>query len=196
MNVEYQTGLMRADIYAARSVDNGTTWGPYARITDPDQTSKRFPSVATHMLNDTFFVRYEVDLCAGFGIAPYAQGPITNNPIIVQKACLRIPPAISESDKLRPSAPSAVFCSARPSPFRGSTVVSYELPKSGNVRLSVCDVAGRTVRVLVNDVLGPGRYATDWDGRSDHGAVLPAGVYFCTLEEAGRKLSRKLVLMP
>ncbi len=196
MNVEPQTGLMRADIYAAHSIDNGSTWGPFVRLTDPDSTSKRFPSVATRMWSDTFFVRYEDDLCAGFGIAPYAQGPITNNPIIVQRAHWPIFHAISESSKPRPDAPVAVSCSAHPSPFRGSATIRYDLPKSGNVRLSVCDVLGRTVRMLVNETKVPGRYSAGWDGRDEQGRTLPAGIYFCALEAEGRRLSRKLVLLP
>jgi len=193
MNVEFSTGLMRADIYAARSVDNGATWGPYMRITDPDETSKRFPSVATHMWNDTLFVRYEDDLCAGFGIAPYAQGPITNNPIIVQRTWKGYN-ICSESDRL--STPTAMSCAAHPSLFRGSTTISYELPKSGDVRLSVCDVLGRTVRTLVNETKGPGRYSSGWDGRGENGVLLPAGIYFCRLEAGAERLTRKLVLLP
>jgi len=85
MNVEPATGLIRADIYAARSVDGGLTWGVGARLTDPGSDSKRYPSAAQKMHHDTVYIRYEADQVAGFGIAPYAQGPITENPIIVQR---------------------------------------------------------------------------------------------------------------
>jgi hypothetical protein len=85
MNVEPATGLLRADIHAARSVDNGITWGHAIRLTDPGSDSKRFPSAAQKMHHDTVYVRYEADQVAGAGIAPYAEGPITENPIIVQR---------------------------------------------------------------------------------------------------------------
>ncbi len=195
LNFEATTGLLRSEIFYARSVDNGATWGPYYQLTDPDSTSKRFPSVASRTWNDTFFVRYEDDLVAGFGIAPYAQGPVTENPIIVQRAWKGLL-ICSESDKPRSGMPKMLSCSMHPSPFRGSTVISYELPKSGTVQLSICDATGRTVRMLVNETKGPGRYSAGWDGRDEQGRTLPAGIYFCALEAGSRRLGRKLILLP
>ncbi len=193
LNFEGQTGLLRADIYGARSVDNGAAWGTTCRLTDPDSTSKRFPSVATHAWHDTCFVRYEDDLIAGFAL--YGQGPVTNNPVVVQRAYkgdIHGPWwAITES---RTSTPKKLTCAVSPSPFRGGTTISYELPKSGNVRLSVCDVLGRTVRMLVNEKKGPGRYSVGWNGRGENGMLLPAGIYFSRLEAGTERLTRKLVI--
>jgi hypothetical protein len=191
VNVEPRTGLLRADIYAARSVDDGATWGPYERLTTPDSTSKRFPSIATRALNDTFFVRYEDDLCAGFGIAPYAQGPITSNPIIVQRLKFIWGPSVTDGGTRNPA---AMALALSPNPVRKNSRISYDLPKSGNVRLSVCDATGRTVRMLVNETKGPGRYSTGWDGRNGSGMLLPAGIYFSRLEAGTERLTRKLVI--
>jgi hypothetical protein len=191
LNVEPRTGLLRADIYGARSVDAGATWGDCCRLTDPNSASKRFPSVAPRTVSDTCFIRYECDLVSGFGID--GQGPVTNNPIVVQRVWKgAIPPQHGVAD----SNPGKPTCAVSPSPFRGSATISYDLPKSGNVRLSVCDVLGRTVRVLVNETKGPGRYSAGWNGRNEQGRTLPAGIYFCALETEGRRLSRKLVLLP
>ena len=193
-DVEPLTGMLRAEIRAARSVDNGLTWDSAMTLTDRDSTSKRFPCVAQESYQDTFWVRYLDDLVAGFGIAPYAQGPVTYNPILVQRVDWHeLPGAVMET---RPQVPAVPALAAFPNPFMRSTTVSYELPKSGNVRLSVCDATGRTVRVLVNETKGPGRYSADWDGRDKQGRTLPAGIYFCALEAEGRRLSRKLVLLP
>jgi hypothetical protein len=191
LNVEPQTGLLRADIYAARSIDNGSTWGPYERLTHPDSTSKRFPSVTTHAWYDTCFVRYEDDLCAGFGIE--GQGPITNNPIIVQRFKFVWYYSVNDNG-IR--SPTVMALALSPNPVRMSSTISYDLPKSGNVRLSVCDALGRTVRVLVSETKGPGRYSAGWDGRNEQGRRLRAGIYFCGLETESRRLSRKLVLLP
>jgi hypothetical protein len=193
MNVESQTALMRADIYAARSVDNGATWGPYVRLTDPDETSKRIPSIATHMIADTCFVRYEQDLCSGYGIAPYAQGPITNNPIIVQRFWKGVLPVGIEEGKT--PTPSRLVCAAYPNPFRGGTVISYDLPRAGNVDLTVYDVAGRPVKTLVNTHASPGSFTASWDGRAANGAPVAAGVYFYTLVTENSKLTGKLTLL-
>jgi hypothetical protein len=193
MNIEPQTGFMRSDIYAARSVDNGLTWGPYVRLTDPDEGSKRIPSIATHMIDDTCFVRYEYDLCSGYGIAPYAQGPITNNPIIVQRFWKGVlPTGIAEG---KTPTPTSLVTSAFPNPFRGNTVISYSLPKAGNVSVTVYDVAGRPVKTLVNNHANPGNFTATWDGRTANGAPVAAGVYFYTLVTDNSKITRKLTLL-
>jgi hypothetical protein len=142
-------------------------------------------------LNDTFFVRYEDDLCAGFGIAPYAQGPITSNPIIVQRLKFIWGPSVTDGGTRNPA---AMALALSPNPVRKNSRISYDLPKSGNVRLSVCDATGRTVRMLVNETKGPGRYSTGWDGRNGSGMLLPAGIYFSRLEAGTERLTRKLVI--
>jgi len=190
-NVEPLTSLLRAEIREARSLDNGVTWGNAVTLTDPGTDSKRFPAVATRMYNDTVWIRYMADQVAGFGIAPYAQGPVTNNPVIVQR--FRVGSSVSDDGQ---RSPLGTTLAMSPNPLRMSSTVSYELPKSGNVRLSVCDAAGRTVRVLADGTAGPGRYAVCWDGRGEHGAALRSGVYFCNLETGGTRLTRKVVLLP
>ena len=44
---------MRSEIRGARSLDNGATWGNAVTITDPGTSSKRIPSVAPKVFNDT-----------------------------------------------------------------------------------------------------------------------------------------------
>jgi len=149
--------------------------------------------VAPREYQDTIWIRYLDDQVAGFGIAPYAQGPITDNPIIVQRFHFVFHTTISGSgDRV----PEAMTLALSPNPLRMSSTIRYELPKSGNVRLSVSDAAGRMVRVLADGNSGPGRYSVCWDGHGEQGAVLWSGVYFCNLETGGKRLTRKLVLLP
>jgi len=195
LNVEPMTSFLRAEIRGARSIDNGATWPDAVTLTEPGTDSKRFPAVAPRMYQDSVWIRYMADQCAGFGIAPYAQGPITNNPIIVQrvsKSCLSLP-AVAEHGT---SLPRAVSCAIWPNPSRTNTTIQYELLKPGSVRLSVRDAAGRTVRVLADGTAGPGRYYICWDGRGERGTVLQSGVYFCKLETGGKRLTQKVVLLP
>jgi hypothetical protein len=93
-NVEPRTGLLRADIWAARGDSTGQSWGIPVRLTSPDSTSKRFPSVAGQAAGDTIIVSYLTDLCAGF--AMYQQGPDTYNPYVVQWVPLEsLPPPLA-----------------------------------------------------------------------------------------------------
>jgi len=63
-----------------------------------------------------------------------------------------------------------------PNPFNPSTTISFILPKIGFVKLSIFDILGREVRILVNETLGSGVYSVNFNGSS-----LNSGVYFYTI---------------
>jgi hypothetical protein len=65
-----------------------------------------------------------------------------------------------------------------PNPFNPSTKIRYTVSEAGSgvVRLSVYDMLGREVAVLVNEPKTPGRYAVTWDARS-----MASGVYLYRL---------------
>ncbi|MEO0108604.1 MAG: T9SS type A sorting domain-containing protein, partial [candidate division WOR-3 bacterium] len=185
MNIEPATGLMRADIYAALSLDGGVHWNQAVRITDPDQTSKRFPCVAAAFDDDTVLVIYEIDQVAGFAL--YSQGPVTQNPVIVQRVWKG---DLSGTAETPVAFPTRYDINATPNPFRTGTRISYALPKSGNVRLGVYDAAGKLVARLADGVQSAGTHYADW---TPTGAQ--PGVYFYTLVAGNTKLTKKLTLL-
>ncbi|HEY6507080.1 MAG TPA: FlgD immunoglobulin-like domain containing protein [Vicinamibacterales bacterium] len=67
---------------------------------------------------------------------------------------------------------------SRPNPFRQATSISFSLARGGPVEMHLYSVDGRRVRTLVDGVREPGEYTVAWDGRSDDGGPVPAGVYF------------------
>jgi hypothetical protein len=96
--------------------------------------------------------------------------------------------------------------SVSPNPARGAFTVKYDVPslgaKAGTVpqsartrgtvpvfALGIYDADGRLVRSLSEGDLAPGRY----EARLRPG-ILPAGVYFCTLDNGAERISRKIVL--
>jgi hypothetical protein len=68
------------------------------------------------------------------------------------------------------------------------TVIRYDLPDSGYVRLWITDICGRrTVRVLVDGDLPAGTHMVAWDGRNEAGQIMPPGMYTShVLTSAGR----------
>jgi hypothetical protein len=64
-----------------------------------------------------------------------------------------------------------------PNPFNPSTTIRYELPKSSMVRLSVYDILGREVSVLVNEKKNAGSYEVRFDATG-----WSSGVYFYRLQ--------------
>jgi hypothetical protein len=82
----------------------------------------------------------------------------------------------------------------RPNPFRSSTVVDFEVERSGPVRLEVFDVGGRRVARLVDTVLGAGPHSTRWSGLGPTGVPVPSGVYFYRLSTSSNVVTREMVL--
>jgi glycosidase len=88
-----------------------------------------------------------------------------------------------------------------PNPFNPSTRIGYTIAGPGHealgtrrVNLSVYDVLGREVAVLVNEEKAPGTYTVQFDGRP-----LSSGVYFYRLTASGegtqRVDTRKMIMV-
>jgi cytochrome c553 len=98
-------------------------------------------------------------------------------------------------DDIAPSGSPLVFefAGARPNPFRLHTTLCFSLPVPQRVRLSVFDLAGRRVRVLVDEVREAGRHDVSWDGRDEAGRGLASGIYFVRLQGEERSLTGRIV---
>jgi hypothetical protein len=77
-----------------------------------------------------------------------------------------------------------------PNPMRGSAVLSFGLAQESKVQIAVFDLAGRTVRMLVNEVRPAGEHRIGWDSRIGSGGELPCGVYFYELTAEGARIGR------
>ena len=73
-----------------------------------------------------------------------------------------------------------------PNPFNPRTTIAFDLPRAGVVQLSVHDVAGRLVRVLVDETLSPGSHEAVWDGRDAAGREVGSGSYVARLAFDGK----------
>jgi photosystem II stability/assembly factor-like uncharacterized protein len=77
-----------------------------------------------------------------------------------------------------------------PNPFNPATTIRFELSKSSEVRLSVYDILGREVTVLVNESKHAGVHQASFDGTR-----FASGVYFYRLTTEGSSQTRKLLLL-
>ncbi|MDZ4700371.1 MAG: T9SS type A sorting domain-containing protein [Rhodothermales bacterium] len=76
-----------------------------------------------------------------------------------------------------------------PNPVRQEASIAFTLEAPAYVRLTVYDVLGRPVAVLVNTTLAPGRHTAAFDAAS-----LPGGLYIGRLEAGGHFLTRPFVV--
>ena len=82
-----------------------------------------------------------------------------------------------------------------PNPFNPETQIHYSLPKKDEVRISIFNVVGRRVRVLVHGMQNAGHHHVVWDGRDDQGRLVSSGVYLCKLEASKMVATRKMVVL-
>jgi len=89
-----------------------------------------------------------------------------------------------------PGASSYMLGMNYPNPFNPNTSIAFNLPAALRVRLTVYDVLGRNVGVLVDGRLGAGGHELTW--RSDG---KPSGVYFYRLESSLGTQTRRMILL-
>jgi hypothetical protein len=58
----------------------------------------------------------------------------------------------------------------------------------------ICDIAGRSIRTLVNSTQQPGKYTLHWDGKDNVGRLVPSGVYICRFRAGEYHQNIKLLL--
>lgn len=77
-----------------------------------------------------------------------------------------------------------------PNPFNPKTMITYSLPQAGHTRLSVYDLLGNEVAVLVNGEMTMGSHRAEFDGSS-----ISSGVYFYRLQSGTFSSVKKLMLL-
>ena len=77
-----------------------------------------------------------------------------------------------------------------PNPFNGATVIRYHLPRRGHVTLTIHDLRGRVLELLVDEEQEAGSYQIRFDA-----GALPAGVYPYRLVSETGISSGKMVLV-
>ena len=82
-----------------------------------------------------------------------------------------------------------------PNPFNSGTAIRFALPVTGDVELSIYNLAGQKVATLVEGMRAAGIYEVKWDGKDARGRSLASGVYLYRLQAGGRVSSRALVLL-
>ncbi len=77
-----------------------------------------------------------------------------------------------------------------PNPFNPATRITYQIPESTFVTMTVYDMLGREVGMLVKSNEQAGEHGVTFNG-----ADLPSGIYVCVLKAGSYRETRKMVLM-
>jgi YVTN family beta-propeller protein len=86
-----------------------------------------------------------------------------------------------------------------PNPFNPSTTIQFDIPKSAtagvHVSLAVYNMLGQLVTHLVDEDMGPGRYAVMWEGTNGNGKTIATGVYLCRFVAGDFVKTNKMMLL-
>jgi hypothetical protein len=77
-----------------------------------------------------------------------------------------------------------------PNPFNASTTINYSLLRTGEVRLSVCNLSGGLITALVEGRQEAGQHQVTFPGSN-----LPSGIYLYRLQAEDFTASGKMVLL-
>ncbi len=77
-----------------------------------------------------------------------------------------------------------------PNPFNPTTVIGYRISEIGRARLTIYDLLGREVAVLVDGVQAEGMHSVTFNASG-----LSSGMYLYKLEAGGHVITKKLMLM-
>ena len=82
-----------------------------------------------------------------------------------------------------------------PNPFNPVTTITYSIPRSGHVSLSVHNIRGRLIKMLVGARKPAGENSVTWNGQDANGRAAASGVYFVRMEFGGRVKAGKIILL-
>ncbi len=81
-----------------------------------------------------------------------------------------------------------------PNPFNPSTIIPFSVTQTENVKLKIYNIIGQEIRTLINKTLSSGNYQINWDSKENNGRNVTSGVYFYSLEQGNKKITRKMIL--
>jgi len=209
--INANTGMAGSSRYIYKTTDSGLNWFIRSTPTANSINSIYFSSIAigygacsggqiikTTDGGDNWYIQYPITTNSLYAIffindnTGYACGfstvlKTTNGggpPIGIKPIGIEVPKTFSLSQNY-------------PNPFNPVTTICYDLPISGYVKLTIFDILGREIKVLINEKQSAGKYEAEWDG-----SYYTSGIYFYRLEvrQAGSSTgdfvtTKKMVLL-
>ncbi len=82
-----------------------------------------------------------------------------------------------------------------PNPFNPTTAISYQLPTSSHVVITVFNTKGQAIKTLVNQEMKAGYHIALWDGTDNAGQSVTSGIYFYQMKAGSFSDMRKMMLV-
>ena len=82
-----------------------------------------------------------------------------------------------------------------PNPFNPTTKIDFTLPRSDDVNITIYNLVGQQIKVLVNSNLEYGYHTVTWNGLDQLGRPVASGVYFSELRTRNFRQTKKMLLL-
>ena len=82
-----------------------------------------------------------------------------------------------------------------PNPMEGSSRIAFQTGPGASFRASIYSVKGGLMRSYAGQAAGDGDVVLTWDGRTESGERLPAGVYFIRIAALGLDATGRVILL-
>lgn len=170
------------DVFLARSIDGGNTWGEFAIKNSRFQpkpivggaSAYQGDHIALLSVGDKLYALWMADYS---GIYQVWLAVVDRNELSVE-------------DRLNLPLSSYTLFQNYPNPFNPSTRIRYTIEKESTVLLKVYDILGNDIATLVSEVKPAGIYEVTFDAED-----LPAGIYFYRLTAKEFSETKKLILL-
>jgi hypothetical protein len=177
-------------LIVSASTNAGNSWiviarmGPLQLQTAPPQNSQFIPAVNQ-------WGKKRIAFPLGTNKVTFTGKSAYGNDIYIDSVCGIEPGGIKKNSNEIPS--TYLLSQNYPNPFNPTTRIKFDispLTKGGFVRLSIYDILGREIDVLINEQLKPGSYEVEWDGSN-----FSSGIYFYRLESGTFTETKKMLMI-
>ena len=82
-----------------------------------------------------------------------------------------------------------------PNPFNSRITITFELKKAMPISLSIQNVLGKRIKMLVEEYHNPGIYSYEWDGTNNYLELTGSGLYLIAFTAGEQTKTQKIVLL-
>lgn len=146
----------------------------------------------TYTLRDGFVLNFDYNRSGSKETDPSGERAVDDAGAEDTRFVLHIiPPGAEKGDKEVVDAPRELeLYQNYPNPFNPVTTISFYLPQPEEVKLSVFNIVGQPIAVIIEGTLSAGEKHFEWDA-SDR----PSGMYIYQLEVGNKVMTRKMTLV-
>jgi len=182
----HATGVVDGIIYAFGGFRHGGLYPPYNTVEQYDSKTNSWTQKA-----DLPLTLAGVSTAVLDGKIYLFGGTLTKHTFTETNTVFEYHPSVDRTDVEDENIPTQFTLHQNyPNPFNPTTTFSYALPQSADVTITVYDVLGRSVRILVSGTKPAGTYEVSFDA-----AGLPSGIYFYRLETRDYVETQQMVVM-